>query len=582
MVMEREGPSRADEPGRRLELFREKLVEIHRAAGRRKLELILDLPEPVGFVRRLALEDLFFLVKELDREEAAELVAMAAPEQVRGMIDLDCWKKDRVDSGRLKGWLSLLKEGGGEPLREAVGALDSSLLILQLRRSLRVYRREPDEDPGELAEDFDFTLDNNYFIRFRRPEEEPLLRALLEALFERDQGRYLLIMEAFLWSLDGVLEEEAYRWRKSRLGDHGFPDYFEALEIYQYLEPEGAEGRLERKAASDQAGEPPEEEAMAPGYLTLAGMPGNFFLESLGGGFPGEERERVQWELVYLANRALVADRVDFSEPEAAHKCLQRVQGYLNIGLEYLSGGGRDRARELLRERYLQSLFQVGNSLLRRLAGRAVRLEARGRLSPAGSPLSLLDAPYREVILGLLKTRPQFFTGFEGAGGTEYRDFRDLAEVKLLEETLEKVEFLEVFFFETLGVRPQALKELVLEGCYPESLEDITLSTVFLTSWSWKVLEGSFDFLPLHRGRLEELHRTLTVLSRGRLALRESLRSELFEWLEETLKGDPKRLVQGREFLSFCLDILQEEFIPIETSRGIDPRYIRGLLVRVS
>ncbi|MFQ6111689.1 MAG: DUF6178 family protein, partial [Nitrospinota bacterium] len=569
------------QPDQRPELAREKLLEVHRATGRKKLQIILDLPDPAAFVRRLPLEDLFFLVKELERDEAAELVAMAAPHQVRGMIDLDCWKKDRVDSGRLKDWLSLLREGGGESLKEVLGTIDSSLLILQLRRSLRVYRREPEESPEELEEDFDFTLDNNYFIRFRRPQEESLLRALLEALFEQDHHRYLLIMEALLWSLDSILEEEAYRWRKSRLEDRGFPDYFDAIEVYHYLEPEGAEERLEQKEVLDPAGEPPEEGIMAPSYPVLARMPGNFFLESLGAGFTEEERERLQWELVYLANRGLVADRIDLSEPEAARGSLQRVQGYLNIGLEYLSGGRPERARELLRERYLQRLFQVGHSLLLKLGRRAARLEARGRLSPAGVPLSLLDSPYREVTLGLLKTRPQFFTGFGGAGGTEYRDFRELKEAQLVEETLEKVEFLEEFFFERLGVRPQALKELSLEGCYPDLLEDITLSTIFLTSWSWKVLEGSFDFLPLDAGRLEELHRALTELSRGRLTLRESLRSELFLWLEGIPAGDPKRLAHGQEFLSFCLNILEDEFIPLETSRGIDPRYIRGLLVRV-
>ena len=44
-------------------------------------------------------------------------------------------------------------------------------------------------------------------------------------------------MEEIYWSVEAELEEEAYRFRRARLNDRGFPDFFDAQDVFAYVNP---------------------------------------------------------------------------------------------------------------------------------------------------------------------------------------------------------------------------------------------------------------------------------------------------------------------------------------------------------
>ena len=45
-------------------------------------------------------------------------------------------------------------------------------------------------------------------------------------------------MEEIYWGVEAELEEEAYQFRRARLSDRGFPEYFEAQSVFAYIDPE--------------------------------------------------------------------------------------------------------------------------------------------------------------------------------------------------------------------------------------------------------------------------------------------------------------------------------------------------------
>ena len=57
-------------------------------------------------------------------------------------------------------------------------------------------------------------------------------------MFERDYNYFGGLMEEVYWGVEAELEEEAYQFRRARLNDRGFPDFFEAQSVFAYLKPE--------------------------------------------------------------------------------------------------------------------------------------------------------------------------------------------------------------------------------------------------------------------------------------------------------------------------------------------------------
>ena len=68
----------------------------------------------------------------------------------------------------------------------------------------------------------------------------------------------------------------------------------------------------------------------------------------------------ISWELVYLANKAMVADQVQPSNLEMRQESLQKVLGYINIGLELGAGSDLEKGAKLLSHTHVLPLFQTG------------------------------------------------------------------------------------------------------------------------------------------------------------------------------------------------------------------------------
>jgi hypothetical protein len=406
---------------------------------KRRLEQILALPNSAVLIQALSPVEYTLLLKEA-AEMRPVLLELAHPEQIRTVLDLDCWDKDTLRSTRVLEWLEELQRSGEEVSRHALEVLDREMLILALQRHIKVHAVLPLEEEVEPRL-YDEVLDNElYRIEFVTTDSlwnERIVR-ILQMLRLIDLDYYHSLMQGVMREQESALETWAYRWKSGRLQDEGFPEYYEALETYSLVDlkqllpasfmPLQTPGLPESAAVSGQV----------PSYvwsLTPANSPLDTAIASH---LSVATQERLCGEMIYLCNRALVVDQVDFADAVAVRTSLARVHATLNIGLAYLWEQQRQPLPVLLTTYALQTIYQIGFTLSMRLHQRALRIQTH--LNGDAGLRRALPGLTRQVLDGLLDRPPQFFAGVAQPGESEYRDFSSIQDITLVTPILTALE----------------------------------------------------------------------------------------------------------------------------------------------
>jgi hypothetical protein len=406
---------------------------------KQRIEQILTASNSEILVQALSPVEYILLLKE-DAETRPVLLELAHPHQIRTVLDLDCWNKDTLQSTRVLEWLEELQRSGHDVFRRALEGLDIEMLILTFRKHVRVHAALPMEEEDEPST-YDEVLANElYRIEFISPDNAWSERAARIIQFLRlvDLDFYHRLMQGVMWEQDSELEEWAYRWKSGRLQDEGFPDYYDALETYSLVALDRPLPMSEAPLQDPGLPESAEISGLVPSYawsLTPSGSP---LAAVLGSDLSVETQARLCWEMVYLCNRELVVDQVDFADATAVRASLARVHAYLNVGLEYLRDKEAQPPTWLLTVHSLQAIYQLGFTLTMRLHQRALRLQVH--LNGAAGIRRTLPGLARQVVDGLLDKPPQFFEGITLPAAIGYRDFFSLQDITLVDAVLTSVE----------------------------------------------------------------------------------------------------------------------------------------------
>lgn len=478
---------------------------------------ILASPRSLDLVRGLSSESLFYTLKEIGLTDAGGLLALASPEQVRDMMDLDCWRKDRLDGRRLLSWLMFLDEAGSGKLAEWALQADVELLVWLVKRHCEVVRkadveREPDFNPGRY-----FSFDDQYLLRFVG-DEEPILGLLLERLRVLDYRFYTHILEQTLFELETQLEEEALRWRMARLADRGYPDFEQARELFRIVSPHTV-----RPERYPRTGLPPprsrDTEAVIPPdhAVLLVSAAESFFGTALSAADPAI-RERLSIELAYLTNHVVMAEACDTGELSEIRRCAELVCDVLNIGLEYAAQGDPGRAAQLVQDSQLHAFFQIGWSLVLGLYQRAKHLDTVLTKEGEVDWQRRVDTPFREAYAGVRRPMPVFFQGLETPGEVLYRRFRNLADVRRIETVLSHIPH----WFSAL--RPW------LDEADRAAARELSLQAVWNTACIRWVVDQVPTVQPLQRAEVEEFQQAFAGASDERYAEFLSLAARRLAW----------------------------------------------------
>jgi Family of unknown function (DUF6178) len=133
-------PDRADRPG-------DKPARRDATDGRGLLDRILNTPSIEHVIPRLRPDLLHRVIQTCGLEDCGEIVALATPEQLARIFDLDLWRAAKAgrdelfDADRFGVWLEVLVESGAAAAAQKLAGIDVDLVIAGLAQHALVYDR---------------------------------------------------------------------------------------------------------------------------------------------------------------------------------------------------------------------------------------------------------------------------------------------------------------------------------------------------------------------------------------------------------------------------------------------------------
>jgi hypothetical protein len=269
-----------------------------------------------------------------------------------------------------------------------------------------------------------------------------------------------------------------------------------------------------------------------------------------------------------------VAEAIDLSNIAAMERVVKKVHHTLNLGLQYLSKDDEIKAFEILQSLPVQRLFQYGVSTTLLLRRKAESILKGPWFSSDYENLVLLDPPHFEKFEGILRRRPALYRDWSD------QDFKTPQDLKEADDFLESIKTIITFLGKELKVSPLYLKEMDLSGCYLDDWREITLSTIFLTSMANQILKGTFQFEAIEQAQVKDfLSWVFGRDTQGKGVIKVEVKNGLRDWLH-SMEGEEMKRQHLLAFKDFCLDLFEVQYGKLPPDEEVDPRFVKGLLVR--
>ena len=496
-----------------------------RVENKEQLDEFLSRPDVAHVVRNASFEEVFFTIKHVGLADSLDLLPLISGKQVRGFIDLDCWRKDSFVRKPFMEWVAAFIQSGAEETMKVISGIDDTVTALFLKDLVHVYEIDRDDPP--TGTQMIFTPDNRFGVEPLEQEGEPTTigMLILDALFKYNPSLGTQILTKVRYTTRLELEELAYDNKNRRLEVHGFVDYYDAMSIYATPPAQ----KPELPADRDRQPEPiPGEEnpGNLPAVFADSLLGGAFLMKAFGQITDPEESDRFAQELTALGNRILSANLVNLGELEGIRPALEEMRDFLTIGLEHLTGGHAESAPEVLRKSYVQSVFKIGFGQVARL-----RDDADSLAQIRGFEVTALDEDDQHFIEAVRRFKPLLIE--DG----HHRNFRSLADVEQARARLQQLRSMVEFFAVT----------------FPGAK---SLSKTFNTASLQFGINGKFEPTPIKPEELE------TYLANG----------------YRIPQVDVPAAVQP--FAQRWWDVLREELEPLVGKR-IDPRFLETLYLQL-
>jgi hypothetical protein len=281
---------------------------------------------------------------------------------------------------------------------------------------------------------------------------------ILEALYGQDAEFARRIIVGTRAEADAELEQLAFRWRSGRLADLGYADYYEALAVYEELDPTTVRpgtGPADRVRPLIDASEADGGALRLPTALVERLASGGPFARAVGRVPSGPELAEIHFALVALSNRVLAADRVRPGDDDAVRATLERMAAALDLAVEFVARGRDEEAVAAVRTIPLVKLFRVATSLVGKVRRLALALLRQSPFA-AVPELDLFEAEDADVLEAVTRPRPLFPRRLDAPPATGARPFSSMADVARATAAVERAGATLALLM-GLGVRPEHL-----------------------------------------------------------------------------------------------------------------------------
>ena len=388
-----------------------------RVEDKEQLDEFLSRPDAVHVVRHASFEEVFFTIKLVGLADSLDLLPLLSGKQIRGFIDLDCWRKDTFVRKPFMEWIAAFIQAGPEEAMKAISGIDDTVTAMFLKDLFHVY--EVDRDDPPTGTQMIFTPDNRFGVEpLEEGEATTIGMLILDALFKYNPPLGTQIITKCRYTTRIELEEVAYENKNRRLEMHGFVDYYDAMSIYaappagEKHPPAGREELTEHIQGEEKPGN-------LPAVFADSLLGGAFLMKAFDQITDPQESDRFAQELTALGNRILSANLVNLGELEGIRPALEEMRDFLTIGLEHLTGGHTESAPAVLRKSYVQTIFKIGFD-------QVARLRAEGDLlgQIQGFQVTALDEEDQQFLEAVRRFKPLLIE--DG----HYRNFQSLADVE--------------------------------------------------------------------------------------------------------------------------------------------------------
>jgi hypothetical protein len=465
--------------------------EILSLSGSVALNRILALENPEEFVRNMAHVDLYWLVKKIGEEDALPILQMASSDQWAFLLDLELWKKDRLDMRQASDWMGRLLQADPDRLVRWLLSDGEYFTYLYLSRNLQVEFKSKDE-MEEMEEGF-ITLDGIHYLRILDPEHEEVLRNLLQHLASKDYLRYQSILMGLSGVAPGEVEEEMYRRRNVRLSEDGFLPYEDAVSVYTVLKKDLLKERP--SAPLVHPGLAGEDRTEAPLMPILHVSDNHVMVEAMRRSGDPLLLSRIGLEFAGLCSQVFSAEGVSENTPEALVRTVRKAAGYVNVGLERWCRRDLALCEKVLRENTLVDLFRSGFSLALELRWETEQWLKTAWFARRGFRPAFWEEEWGATLVGVVQKRPLLFD--RSRREEPYRAFESLEEVETCRKTVHR-----------LMVLDRLLQRLVDRHPLEEKWSKdplFTFHSLLFNYWARKQLGFAPGFSPLTLDQVRDL-----------------------------------------------------------------------------
>jgi hypothetical protein len=539
--------------------------EILSLSGSMALSRILALENPEEFVRNMAHVDLYWVIKKIGEEDALPILQMASTEQWGFLLDLELWKKDRLDLRQASDWMGRLLQADPDRLARWLLSDGEYFTYYFLSKTLQVEFRSKDE-MQDMEEGF-ITLDGIHYLRILDPEHEEVLRNLLQHLASKDYQRY----QAILMGLSGVaaaeVEEEMYRRRNVRLSEDGFLPYEEAVSVYTVMK----KNLLKEKASAPvvHPGSSEGERAEAPLMPILQISENHLMVEAMRTSSDPLLLDRITLEFAGLCSQVFSAEGVFENTPEALVKTVRKAAGYVNVGLERWCGRDLGLCEQVLRGNTLLDLFRSGFSLALEMRWETEQWLKKAWFARRGFRPAFWEEEWGGTLVGVVQKRPLLFDRLQKE--ELYRAFESLEEVEACRKTIQRLVVLDRLV-ETLVDRHPLEEKWSQDPLF-------TFHTLLFNYWARKQLGLSPGFAPLSLDQVRDLFRLLRSDAQkppfGMPGFKEVFVKDLMACAPDFESADQQAILE--ETLGILWDKFTEEYALVGTA-DLDGRFLRFIL----
>ncbi|MBW2250119.1 MAG: hypothetical protein JRF60_05695 [Deltaproteobacteria bacterium] len=551
------------------------------------LERILDAHQPAALVHSIPEEDFYFLIHDIGHHDSLPLLSLASNKQWEYMVDLQVWKKDRLEIESITKWLDLLFKADPARLIKWLIIEKTQFLEFYLLNNIELRIREHDQDPSDFGKGF-FTVDDTYYIRVIEDPAEQIsdisesdtqpkrfhkefLVKFLKSIAAYDHVKYQQILHEVLSIIPAEVEEEAFRMRNVRLAEKGFLPFDEAIGIYQPLSPKNLKSR---SAKSFIKGEGKELLLPVPFFPADMLKEDNLFTRSLARIESDDILQQIQAEFAFLCNQVITADHKKISDKKELGDIVKKACGYISIGLERITKKERgissnlrgDHCALFLKKHPLSSVFRVGYGLALKLKWRAEKWLDKCWFTSNGLPLTFWGEEWTGVLGGILIKKPFFFDNYKS--GLLYREFVSISDIKETETELDRI----IAFDDLISSMSINLKPL-------SSYRFLSHKNLILTLWARHCLNLPKEPDPLSVDKFKRFHALLFSDKGKTKKIGQPMKESFLKWLAESTNSSDFEISKALG------EVFEKLFAEIEIEYGqvslqdLDPRYIHLFLV---